>query len=235
RKCCCGYGYGRALRTRRRTKGCSVMGVRIDASADYLGRATGLPSKDAFTMAAWVFFHSYRPDSVVLTIFESGVGGYFIFTDSTTGDQPNVYDGTTPTALDIASLNTWYFMYLRSNGTNTSGGMRSVTASAFTTASGGTSAFTPNQMRFGNDDAGFYSNITIAGMKIWDAHLSDAELEQEYMNFLPHRFADLHLWAPAIDSVLADASDDWSGNARDLTQGGTLTLGESPPVSWGRV
>jgi hypothetical protein len=74
------------------------------------------------------------------------------------------------------------------------------------------------------------SNTRIAHLKIWDGvTLTAAQIVQEMATTRPQTaLSSLHIWSP-----LTKDSKDYSGNARNWTEGGTLTWEDGPPRGWG--
>ncbi len=73
----------------------------------------------------------------------------------------------------------------------------------------------------------------IAGVKIWDAALSQAELEAEAQQLSPKRTADLHAFYPL--QVPETMLDDASGNRRNLTAlsgTGSWSVQTGPAIVW---
>jgi hypothetical protein len=68
---------------------------------------------------------------------------------------------------------------------------------------------------------------------VWaeDAVLTQAQIERRWKTRRPQR--SQWLWTPMVHSTVADCLKDMSGNGRDWTQLGTLSIGDGAPVSWG--
>lgn len=87
----------------------------------------------------------------------------------------------------------------------------------------------------GTDDAGGQNEWfdgDIAGIKVWNAELTKAELELEANQLSPVRTANLHAYYP-LQSV-ATMLLDYSGNGRNLapiTTGGSWTVQSGPTIS----
>jgi len=72
----------------------------------------------------------------------------------------------------------------------------------------------------------------VAGIKIWSAALSAAEVAQEMHVIQPRRTADLYGWWPCFPGA-TERITDYSGNGRNWSTTGTLSDEDPPPVSWG--
>jgi hypothetical protein len=76
--------------------------------------------------------------------------------------------------------------------------------------------------------------IRLTAIKCWQAALTAEERAAEMYSIRPVRTANLHSWHPAIAADKATALKDFSGNGRDWTEQGTLSVAsQTPPVSWG--
>lgn len=213
------------------------MAIIVNASGEYLRRTANLPSDSNWTGMCWMYLNSIRSGQYqyVITLENNttaasdyhdigfGNGGVF----EIGGIGVNVNFASSPAAGN------WYHCYLRNNGTSLSGGFRGLGDASYTTASGGApSAFTEAALYFGNTSYDEYMDVRLAGIKVWDAHLSDAEIELEFTRLTPARTANLNIWTPGILTG-TDRVKDYSGNGRDWTAGGTLTDDDGPPVPWG--
>lgn len=78
-----------------------------------------------------------------------------------------------------------------------------------------------------------YLNGRLFAFKLYEAPLTQAEIQQEMYSVLPRRTANLWCFNPMIENSPTDAAKDRSGNGRDWTYTGTLTVEDSPPVGYG--
>lgn len=213
------------------------MAVRIDASGDYLRRTTSLPSDTNSTIAGWAKLVSDR----------TGQWRYFCCIENATtsasayrlmgwnsSNEFNVEDGSGSTAFSAAPSNgDWFYFALVCNGTTTNattGYYIKLDGTVYTAAQSTTSAFTEAVVYLGSDSYDEWNNLSFAHVKIWDAVLTQAELQQEMWSIVPQRYTNLHLWTPLFSHT---DLVDYSGNGRNWTGGGTLTTEDGPPVSWG--
>lgn len=85
-----------------------------------------------------------------------------------------------------------------------------------------------------NDSGGYRGPFRLTAIKCWQAALTADEIAAEMKSIRPLRLANLHSWHPCIANNLTDALKDYSGNGRDWSAQGTLTVeSQTPPVSWG--
>ena len=109
-------------------------------------------------------------------------------------------------------------------------------ASTLNVATGNTHPAFPNATRFlvGTDDATGQNEWTdgdIAGLKVWNAELTKAELELEAQRLSPVRTADLFAYYPL--QTVATMLQDQSGNGRNLapiSTGGTWSQQPGPAI-----
>lgn len=213
------------------------MAVRFDASGEALTRTASLPSSTAFTMCGW----AKRAASTSTWTFFAGLENA---TSSSTKYMVIGYRNNGPFCISSDTGGTaaqfgttygdgvWFFWAISNAGTGATdfkGYAMASTESSFQTVTETGSSFTAAMMPFGNDSYNERFNGTMAGLRVWDAVLTQAELEQERYSILPVRMANLHgFWPIFGHSDLVD----YSGNARDLTATGTLSTEDGPPVSW---
>ncbi len=217
------------------------MALRLDAQADTLQRTANLPaSSTAVTLCGWFRRRgSGGTNELLVAIAESpggpaivayiGLGGTPAFTLFTPAHGAPVTGGSITT-------DTWYFLALSGQGTGaTDAKLRhaALGATSLTTISATNASFTPGLVQFGFDDAGQWPNAALAGWKLYDRVLTDAELLAEMNRLRPASTTNLNAWWPMVADVAATADNDFSGNARDLTPAGTITVEDGPPVGWG--
>lgn len=210
--------------------------ARLFDSTEYISRTSG-PSATAFTMMAWVRVDSFTAPSDFQGLMD-------IRTASGKVGEITVFDGafvslenssTSVSLIAAPAAGVWFHVYMRCSGSGA--GLLQAGAAligdAYTTNTHTTGhTGTANLLRFGGN-AFDTSNHRQAAIKVWDVALTDAEIEAERYLYQPRKFANLHLWAPMVQSVLADQLKDFSGNARDFTATGTHAVVDGPPISWG--
>lgn len=132
------------------------------------------------------------------------------------------------------STNTWYHLCAVKDDAAANDLILYVDGGATTVNATGTGG-TSGRYEFGAVGTSNFDpfNGRITAIKWWSASLSAEEREAERYNFLPRRYANLEGFYPCIQAVAADNVEDWSGNGRGFTAGGTLTVEDGPPISWG--
>lgn len=135
----------------------------------------------------------------------------------------------------VLSTSAWVWAVLRRDST-TSLTMRLydqtgtvVRTSTSTQNVGGRAAST--RMEFNGTAAeGEWFNGDVAGIKIWSTNLSDNELLNERLAYLPRKLDNLVGWWPVLGG---EHTRDYSGLGRNWTDGGSPADVSNPPISWG--
>jgi hypothetical protein len=219
------------------------MALRLNASNETLTRSSP-PALTSFTVCGWAYIVTDRGNGLTQPIvsFTPTAAAYLVWEIDSSANTMQIgsYDGgATANNANFGSrpaVATWFFFYLRCSGTGANllqGGWALREDAAFTTAT--TTLTTTTRTGLALNDTGFteHSDIRLAGVKVWDATLTDAELLNERATLRPSRFTNLHLWTPLIAAVAADNITDLSGNGRNWTAGGSQTVEDGPPVGWG--
>ncbi|MGW0485785.1 fibronectin type III domain-containing protein [Nonomuraea sp. NPDC003214] len=205
------------------------MAVRFKASAsDFYTRALGLGSQPSFTVTCWMKI------SVDLNVFttiwsiDNGAADYLTLKTATNGTTVRALTDAASHATRALTVGTWYFTAIAVDATSGILVTRSIDEATFTAATwAGTHQLNAANLRLGvwpGETTGM--NGCIAGVKIWTAKLSQAEIEAEYATMTPVRTAGLY-----ANYVLAGPSTaDDSGNGRTLTGGTTATHEPGPPL-----
>lgn len=211
------------------------MAAVFNASGDGLNRTSGVPSESAFTITLWF-----------LPVGSGGSYGQIVGGLGRTDFNPipclllktddlyiNDADGIETLLLSNLPAS-WHFAALSCGATGATAlkGYCATGTTALSTASGVMSSFTQNVIMLGcSYDATVYFNGFIAAVKIWNAALTQAEIEQERWQYLPNRLANLHLFSPLINTG-GTSFLDISGAGRNWTEAGTVTDGDGPPIPW---
>jgi hypothetical protein len=213
-------------------------------STDYLRRTTNLPTSTTFT-ACCFYYHREKDtgsestiialenavtspsNSYTIEINNSGVGTFAAY-------NYNVGTGIGFNTLVSPAPGTWYFCFITGlSGTSYRAGLINLSTGVTEIVTHGTpGTFTTGVLNFGTNGYGGTIKGRIAGIKAWDASLTNNEILQEARSLTPVRTANINLWCPVIRSG-TDRVKDYSGNARDLTQNSITIDEDGPPVSWG--
>ncbi len=212
------------------------MSIRFDNVADGLRRTTGLLDTNSPYAALLQFY----PISYSLvewrTIFMVGVTEYsasdYLQINTNT---PNLLvlgvNGTELTA-SVPSTGAWHkIAIVRENSTSLK---LYVNDSLVQTNTTSVSARTENFLAFGKDSSASENapDCRIAGIKIWSASKTLAEIAVESQLLRPLDPTSLYGWWPVFPGS-GERVRDYSGNGRDWTEVGTLTDEAPPPISWG--
>jgi hypothetical protein len=214
------------------------MALRTDATGEYLSLASA-PARHAFTMTAWWQWsqdtgQSYGQGGIGWGQDASHYAGMTYWTSGAI--YRNSYDNAAETSAGGAcTVGNWYFITIQQDDTYNKGDMveDGVAISLAQHDHWGTWT-TPAYINIGYDaNHNFHGNQRIAHVKVWNAVLSVAELENERYSVVPKRRTNLWAWWPLISTTKADALKDYSGNGRNLIENGTCAIEDGPPVPWG--
>lgn len=225
------------------------MAIRLDASGDYVSRASAV-SIGSFTCMGWTQMVTDRgsattqPILILTRTFGTNADIFFDWEDGGVGDGVMTigsYDGSTAPTTNFGSrpaAGDWFHWYVKCSGSgsgNLEAGWRRLQDSAYVTATAilasGSVGSTPG-MRLGDDGFGSWSNARFAAIKCYSTALAAGDIERERLTFEPRNTTNLSFWVPMINTVVADAVKDYSGAAANLTANGTLTLEGGPPIAY---
>lgn len=182
-------------------------------------------------MMCWARWTSYTGWHLVLCYGHATTSGnyYAMGTSATTG--PNNLVVTNPSGLTTSgatpTTGTWYHICQTVAGTGAGQHLGYRDGSLIATNAGSTSP-TAGKIWIGNNQDTDYHNGDVCAVKIYNAVLTAAEIQQEMRQIAPVRFANLNTWLPLLDG--ANLEKDWSGVSGNMTAGGTVTLTSNPPV-----
>lgn len=220
------------------------MALRADGSGDYAIRTSGgFASTAGYTVAFWFKLLTDRNTSVCAWMQYATSGDAYWTYYNPSGDGTTLaweWHGGTQAGSIAVSLDTWYFVACTRAGTGASQFIsyrRTVSDTTLTTnsATAADADFTPTEEdvlsnHFNLSGAWFPGHI--AALKQWSAVLTEAELLNESVQFMPFRTANLHSWRPFGDNAVSDLMVDYSGSGRTLTANGSLLVADGPPIPW---
>lgn len=216
------------------------MAIRFDSSGECLLRASNLPASTAFTACGWFNKRGSGGTtiSIIAIIVPSSGGGYIGAYSTVDGSKFGIQTDTSAGMVSGGAVtdNQWYFVAMSGAGTGaTDAKLRYAAhgASSLTTVANNGSSFTSAYLVVGMNNAEYWGNQTVAGWKVFDRALTDAELLNEMYRLTPASTTNLNSWSPMFHSTVADAAKDYSGNGNNWITNGTLSLEDGPPVSWG--
>jgi hypothetical protein len=212
--------------------------VRFDANGDYLRRTTGTIAASGANLSGCCWFKRKGDTNAFTTIcYVHVITGseleIFIELD-TSGDVLHFYEDP-PIESDIPGLTVsndiWYFVaWSRSNTSRTLyyGTEAGGTLTKGTNADSRTVTQTVGEIYIGNDIYSEFLNGEVAYVRLWDAVLSDADMDAEWRSTTPVRSSNLRGdWRLAS---AATATTDSGPNGLTLTVGGTLADGGADPT-----
>lgn len=212
------------------------MAIRLDTSAKSLTRTTNLPSPTSWTMAGWVVRRGAGATiNIIGALVASGASAYQYIGDNGT----NVAVGSQTTSANIVAspgIGVPYFFALTCSGTGAGNligyyGLRDATA--LTTASVAGVTFTPATLTFSDSSFGANFNGDVGPIYLWDAVLTQTELEKQKNIIRLSRSTNINAYYPMMRTTTANNVLDFSGNGRNLTANGTPGVIDNPPISYG--
>lgn len=218
------------------------MAIRFDAAGEGLSRSTSLPSATAFTLCGWfkIVGDGAGSNEYLCAIGDTDGTDWLVFYTRVSGTYSvRLYSPAAGAPVSAGSISTgqWYFGALSCAGTGATDAkarFAALGATTFSSASVPGVAFTPTALAFGDTlSYGQWANAAVAGWKLFDRALTDAELLAEMYRLTPASTTNLNLWTPMVHNTAANAVRDFSGNGRDWTAVGTLSVEDGPPVGWG--
>jgi hypothetical protein len=130
---------------------------------------------------------------------------------------------------------TWFFWAITCSGTAADtfkGYWRYANDTTWKTASRAGANFTSAMMQLGNDSYDEYCNACFDNTMVFDAALTQAQLEQ-IMNFaFPQILESINLWTPHFAGATERLADWINATARNWTAGGTLSDEDGAPLIW---
>jgi len=190
------------------------MALISNASGDYIRRTANLPASTAFTMAGW--FYRVTDRNAYESFFELTNGTGYQDIQATTSNvlELNGNDHATQSWSSEPPTGEWFYLAHTSDASNHKGywydstktiveGVKSATR---------TSSYTPTEMGvLGNVAFNEWVNGKCAYVRVWDAVLSQSEIEAEMASRRPVRTTNLNT------AIMSRTGTDVSGNARDWT------------------
>lgn len=209
------------------------MAARSDAATDRVSRSTA-PSLASFTICAWAkVVNSAAPLFHPITRFSDAgdSSSWIVGFKGTNGRTPSCYSPGNATGISGAevALGTWVFVAATLSGT--AAAIHTGTSPGSLTKVTGTvaAANTPTQFGvFGRSaaDGSEWLDGSLAGLRMWTAVLSDAEIVSESQSIAAVRTSGLWGSWPFASAALTDAS----GNSRNLTAGSTALSSDTDPT-----
>lgn len=215
------------------------MAIRFSANGQEYTTAASLPTTRLFSVAFWARYAALG----------TGLGAFIWSLDDTSQVVVLAFGSTGAVALQwtagagdavagpTVSAGTWAKFAFTCNG-------NSATLYAAANPLDALSAYSPVHnftlpsgtltMRLGDTfeagSGGQWLNGNICNFKMWDAELTQSQLEYEFRAYAPARTANISRWYPFV----LPESADYSGLGRNLSGGSGVTWEAGPPLSWTR-
>lgn len=207
------------------------MAVRFDAAESY-NVTLSLGSQSAYSFTCWAYIATDRNNYSAVWSFDSNLDGTaFILQTDVDGTTMKVYDDNVGNFIVTGpnmTTGTWYFFAVTVSGTSGTLYYRTASASTLSTATWTGAARTITRVLVGDDRYTEWWNGRVAAFKFWQAGLTQAEVERESLQYVPHRTANIRLWLPFVRAE----TTDYSGNGHTLSGGATTTTEDGPPIPW---
>jgi concanavalin A-like lectin/glucanase superfamily protein len=214
------------------------MAVRFDADGEDYTRATTF-GLGTYTITCWVRIDvDLNTFSTAHSIHDGTLSGFSLVTsaDGVTWQMSDTQSGNT--SLFAATVGTWYYIALakdpNASGTNAFWAAADTLALSTTTGTHAESG-SGSIVRIGESlNGGEWLNGSIAAVKIWSGvKLTQAEIENERFQYLPHRTANLFAFYPFLEGGTgAGALQDFSGSGNTLSNGTGSATTDGPPIPW---
>jgi hypothetical protein len=198
------------------------MGVRLTATTGSYSRTTRLPSYTGFTMALWIFPSTVN--TVFADVFARGSSNEFLVQINPGTSKLELFTGASnDCGFAALTANKWYHVAISINGS---------TCTPYLNGRAGTPRSMPSapavdKIWFGNGSGEDLRGAMSEG-KVWNAALSQAEIQDEMQYFGPIRRRDLNSYYPF--DALQSAKVDRGPFALTLTIAGTPAVAEQPPA-----
>lgn len=209
------------------------MAARSDAATDRVSRTTA-PSLASVTVCAWVKIGATHAGNLfhpIMRVEASGGSALIFGFKGTNGRTPSLYSGSSTTGISgtEVALATYVFVAATMSagaaqlfqGT-TPGSVSKVTGTVNTTGTPDTVTVFSRSPSDGSE----WLEGTLAGVRMWTAVLSDAEIAAESLSLTAVRTSGLWASWPFAAAALTDAS----GNSRPLTAGSTGLSSDTDPT-----
>ena len=213
------------------------MSIAVSSTANYLERTTDLPATGKFTFMCWVRWDSLSVTEPLFARAQASGSSFFLFKNSTDVIAHRIGGDAASLGSTSLSADTWYHVALTRDDDPATpehdiylNGAKEIDNDTATT-------WAEDAIQLGrNKRFGSQMNGEIAAVKIWSGViLSQAQIQQEMWQYLPiHAFGNLHIVSPFVDQVDTQFTD-YSGNGRNWSEAGTVTIDDNPPVAWGAL
>jgi hypothetical protein len=204
-----------------------MIAMSTDTSSSEWSRAR---FNGAWTVMCW-FNYPTNPGTWS-TVF--GMCGRSITQSISSGDRMNIWDNSDEIQGQTISFDTWYHLAFVATGDSIGDTLYMYLNGALDiTNVRGDAGDTGANFQVGNNVYSENMKGRLAAFKGWNVALTAEEIQNEMRVARPRKLQNLIWWLPVMDAAtLANRLKDLSGNGNDMSENGTVTLGEGPALSW---
>jgi len=210
--------------------------VRFDNTGESYSRNQALGVVTSWSVACWVKMMVDRATTTVPWQIDASAGSSRLRINAWNGHDLTFQTDSGGWFANVGhTLVAGEWTYIGFSGTSNPGEARvAVRTAGSSSFVGGTSSqanvtFNANILRIGcSSSTSEFLNGSMAAVKVWDAAMTEAELQLEAWTYMPQRTANLRAWYP----LLKPDPNDASGNGQTLSGGTGTTLDDGPPISW---
>jgi len=207
------------------------MAVRFDLESDAYVKSVGIPGT-TYTWTCWFYVSVYRSNwQGIIDVGDPDPSWQYLGIDSSNTTIIFAW-GLNPHISVVASaLGVWFRCAVVRNGTAVTAYAGQVQNALSSNTATITNGLTPTKLWVGRSANGNeWFNGRVAALKMWDAALTQAEVENELSQYQPRRTTNLLAFHPFIGTELTD----YSGGGHHQVAGSTATTPEDgPPIPWG--
>jgi hypothetical protein len=207
------------------------MSTRFSASGQHYTSTTGIISGSSFTMMCWAWLSADRNDWSCMLAFENQLSGasrwFELVTD---GDGTSITFSTSggTTAMGTVAVGEWHRFAVEVTASTATVyyGADTGPLSTATGACDSIATVVPTTFFVGTDSFGEWWNGRIACARVWNAALTQTELDAEFASYDAVRTANLL----RNHKLQAPSTADDSGNGNTLTGGAGASAEADPPI-----
>jgi hypothetical protein len=213
------------------------MAIRQSAAGNGLDGSTTIVSYYPLTVCMWICMRASQNYNVFFYIYLADDYAHSLVLQTSWGpniDVLHMYSGGNYTPLFTMIPDNWYFVGFRTvperwdpnvafYSPAGGGSITYVDTTDCEAFSNGILSLLYNQIDFE------WANGSIENVKIWNATLTNAEIEAEQWSHSPKRVADLILSAPLLNT---NDIKNYAGTSLNLTKAGSNTTESGPAIGW---